>query len=76
MKFLNRLFRNGTSTIEHPVDQPLSPIDFGAPVVVEGMPEYMYTWCADGTELRAKVLGVHPVYGYLVTNKDWEVVSS
>lgn len=76
MKFLNRWFRNGTSTIEHPVDHPLSPIDFGAPVPVEGMPEYMYVVTADGTELRAKVLGFHPVYGYLVTSKDWEMVPS
>jgi hypothetical protein len=76
MNIFKRLFRNGTSTIEHPVDHPLSPIDFGAPVPVGGMPEYMYVVRPDGTEVRAKVLGVHPVYGYLVTSKGWEVVSS
>lgn len=38
------------------------------------IPEYMYTEAPDGTILRAKVIGLHPDWGFPITLNRWEEV--
>jgi hypothetical protein len=58
-----------------PVPLVVEPAEEPRPTWCPGDPEYMYIERPDG-EYRAKVVGRHPYYGFLITENQWEKVSS